>query len=197
LEQVDYDSAEDSPNEREQQPDRAPAAIPWKMLVKVVIFAAALAALWMWHPWVRNDTNTWRLDTTDESEAGLAGDTAILASADDPAGEDSSSSAPVLRPLTPSATPASPYPASVRTMAIEATDTVWVHIASKDGMVIYDAILAPGQRTQLDVDDTLRVTLGRYWATRLVVNGQTVETPRLPMRNMVFFLCTPSGIVHP
>jgi|GEM_PF-1510490 len=188
----------------------ARSRVPWGTIFKVVVVAAALAGVWWWQPWVRRepvarpaphlasgraDTSAGRSDTTDTLTANL-GTGSAPADTSLPTGE------PVLRPLA--TLPAvdvrlPPQPAlgpRVETMTLRATDTVWVQIVQGDSTVIYDAIMTPGIQRQWKVQDTLRVTLGRYWAVELLLDNRKVDVPRVGTRNTAYFLCTPSGLAR-
>ncbi|HOT37377.1 MAG TPA: DUF4115 domain-containing protein [Candidatus Latescibacteria bacterium] len=170
-------------------------AIPWKTAAWFGLGAALLVALWLWHPW-HSPENSFA-ESPPEVESAVAPAQKENAEITAPAENDTLSDEPAVRLATPPELAKARVPGVVRTMTIEATDSVWVLIARKDGMVLFDGILVPGQSKQSDVEDTLRVTLGRYWAARLLLNRQAVPTPRQEARNMTFFLCTPSGIVPP
>ncbi len=169
--------------------------MPWKTASWFGLGAALLVALWLWHPWQSPVDSFPESPPAAESEVAPTHteDTEIAA----PTERDTLSDEPAVRLAQPPGLAKTKIPGVVRTMTIEATDSVWVLIARKDGMVLFDGILVPGQSKQSDVEDTLRVTLGRYWAARLLLNRQAVPTPRQEARNMSFFLCTPSGIVPP
>jgi hypothetical protein len=78
-------------------------------------------------------------------------------------------------------------------MTLRATDTVWVQLSKTDSSVIYDAIMTSGIQRQWTVAETLRVTIGRWWAAELLLDDRLVEMPH-GSRDATAFLCTPSGI---
>ncbi|OQB41647.1 MAG: cytoskeletal protein RodZ [Candidatus Latescibacteria bacterium ADurb.Bin168] len=170
-------------------------AMPWKTASWVALGATLLVALFLWHPW-QSSVDSFS-ESPREPESAVAPTQKEDAQVITPTENDALSNEPVVRLAQPPELAKARVPGVVRTMTIEATDSVWVLIARKDGIVLFDGILVPGQSKQSDVEDTLRVTLGRYWAARLLLNRQAVPTPRQEARNMTFFLCTPSGIVTP
>lgn len=183
---------DDEATEAEPAPRRSFSfSVPWRNVVRVGLVLGAALALVVWRPWVSSDNAFDNFDPEDGS----------VATAGKPHGgneetdEDSASQVPTLRLAKVPKDAGVPFPGLVRTMTVEATDSVWVLIARKDGMVLFDGVLGPGQRTQNDIEDTLRVTLGRHWAAKILLNEQAVPVPKREARNMTFFLCTPSGIV--
>ena len=188
--------------------------IPWGKVYKTALAVIAVTALWAWQPWADSWPEPSELEAASApvpepareaapdtaTLAIAAGDSTAAAAADSTEAEEPASTGePVLReiprPLPPPPV-ASRAPEHQSTLAIAATDSVWILIMRPDSSVVYEAIMTEGDRRQWTVRDTLSINLGRHAAVDMTVDGRTVAVPRIGSRRSTIFICTPSGQIR-